>query len=220
MPEMSSKPPILTNVDFRILLLQGCVVNHKEVEAFALILKQTYPILRGVAAQLGFSDWWELISEVTLHLSKPEGTYKNLATWTPERSKFSTWIYIVARRRAVELRRKETKRARAENPFDPQDTEVMADPSSSVDVQPVAPRVLEHTRVKSEEELLHLENFYSVQQVMEDLDPQHRKLLYLYYFEGLNAREIAEQWNVSHEAIRQQKSRALRALRVRWGSRL
>lgn len=112
--------------------------------------------------------------------------WRRAGTFDPERASFATWLYRIARNRAVDLVRK--RRARpisvGEDPL-----EIVADgsgePEASVDS-------------------------WDVVRALSLIPNEHREVLTLAYFEGLTQREIAQQTGVPLGTI---KSRTVAALK-------
>ena len=69
--------------------------------------------------------------------------------------------------------------------------------------------------VPADEQLLHAERIGALRAALGSLKPQQRTVLMLYYFEELNARQIAQVLAISESRVSQIRSRALAALRDR-----
>ncbi len=60
----------------------------------------------------------------------------------------------------------------------------------------------------------------SIKQILQELEPQKRELLFLKFHTGLNNSEIAKVLNIKEETVKKQLYRLLRQLRKQYGSRL
>ena len=203
----TKRTPTLT--DWSNLILQWCAVEHFEREALDRLLKQVFPQIKMIALQRGFVDWWELVSELTVHLSKPGGTYRTLALWTPEKSSFTTWISKVTWNLAGGLKKKEGKRQQATVKLSGRKDSSASGSSAGNASSDFNPAVIKEMVQLGEDALNRADMHLLVQTLMEQLDPKSRELLQLFFFEGLSLKEIAELWGVSYGALRKRKSRLM-----------
>ena len=118
--------------------------------------------------------------------------WQKAASFDPERASFSTWLYRIARNRAVDLVRRRRVRppAAAEDPLRP----AIGGP------QP-------------EEQI----NGWDVARALSQIPQQHREVLVLSYFEGLSQTEMAERMGQPLGTVKTWVRTALKHLRDELG---
>lgn len=118
----------------------------------------------------------EIVQETLVAVWKSAGTFEG-------RSKVSTWIFGIARYRALDLLRKEARGARV-----PHVDLVEPDP---------APAVHDAARTLA---------------ALETLSPEHREVVFLTFYEGLSYREIAELAGIPEGTVKSRMYHAKREL--------
>ena len=118
--------------------------------------------------------------------------WHNSGAYDPLRARFSTWIAHIAHNRAVDELRKRRKRA--------------AD-SRLEDLQ-IEPSVLPDTGIEYE----------TVRSALYDLAEEHRRVVYLGFFQGYTHTEIAKMLDRPLGTVKTQMRAALRLLRERVGA--
>jgi RNA polymerase sigma-70 factor (ECF subfamily) len=120
--------------------------------------------------------------------------WRSAASFDPSKARFSTWVYRIARNRAIDL----VRRGRAR-------------------VRTVAPAMGEETLSESgegdvAEEILRT---FDVLGALSEISPTHREVLVLAYFGGLSQREISRRTGTPLGTVKSRSTAALRALRER-----
>jgi RNA polymerase sigma-70 factor (ECF subfamily) len=113
--------------------------------------------------------------------------WQKAASFDPERASFSTWLYRIARNRAVDLGRRRRVRPPAAGD----------DPSHPVSGGP-----------QPEEEIYG----WDVAQALSQIPQKHREVLVLSYFEGLSQREISYRTSVPLGTVKSRTTAALKRL--------
>ncbi|MBA3615287.1 MAG: sigma-70 family RNA polymerase sigma factor [Actinomycetota bacterium] len=113
--------------------------------------------------------------------------WQKAASFDPERASFSTWLYRIARNRAVDMgRRRRVRPPAAEE-----------DPSRPAIGGP-----------QPEEQI----NGWDVARALSQIPQQHREVLVLSYFEGLSQREISHRISVPLGTVKSRTTAALKRL--------
>lgn len=120
--------------------------------------------------------------------------WRNAASFDSSRAGFSTWVYRIARNRAIDLVRRRRARVRTVAPT--MGEEALSEPDESGGTE----RTLQT---------------FDVVGVLSEISPPHREVLVLAYFEGLSQREISHRTGVPLGTIKSRTSAALRAARER-----
>jgi RNA polymerase sigma-70 factor (ECF subfamily) len=118
--------------------------------------------------------------------------WRNAASFDPSKARFSTWIYRIARNRAIDL----TRRRRAR-------------------IRTVAPATNEEASLEPYEGAEETLRNFEMVEALSEISPSHREVLVLAYFEGLSQREISRRTGVPLGTIKSRTTAALRALRER-----
>jgi RNA polymerase sigma-70 factor, ECF subfamily len=131
----------------------------------------------------------EVVQEVFLRV------WRSSHTFEPSKGSFSTWLYRVTRNVALDLYRKRSRRIR---PVSDGETQIAASRDSSAGPQETV-----------DDSWLS----WRLSRVLEGLDPAHREVIELAYFQGCSQREISEQTGLPLGTIKSRTSSALRRLR-------
>ena len=118
--------------------------------------------------------------------------WRNAASFDPSKASFSTWVYRVARNRAVDLVRRRGARVRTAAAMG---EEVLPEPEEGG-----PERILET---------------FDVVGALAQISPAHREILVLAYFEGLSQRDISRRTDTPLGTVKSRTTAALRALRER-----
>lgn len=93
------------------------------------------------------------------------------------------------------------------------------------DKQRADERSKQYTRLKEEDdrftldEMMYSELLVAVREAVEALPPKMKEIFILGYIEGLGNQEIADRLQISQQTVRNQKTRALQHLKVRFGEK-
>ena len=117
--------------------------------------------------------------------------WRNAASFDSSKAGFSTWVYRIARNRAIDLARRRHARARTVEPWSGEET--FPEPDGV-------------------EEIL---GTFDVMGALSEVSPTHREVLVLAYFEGLSQREISRRTGIPLGTVKSRTTAALRALRER-----
>jgi RNA polymerase sigma-70 factor, ECF subfamily len=117
--------------------------------------------------------------------------WRNAASFDSSKAGFSTWVYRIARNRAIDLARRRQARARTVTPL--QGEEAFPEPDGA-------------------EEIL---GTFDVMDALSEVSVTHREVLMLAYFEGLSQREISRRTGIPLGTVKSRTTAALRALRER-----
>ena len=117
--------------------------------------------------------------------------WRNAASFDSSKAGFSTWVYRIARNRAIDLARRRQARARTVAPL--QGEEAFPEPDGA-------------------EEIL---GTFDVMGALSEVSVTHREVLMLAYFEGLSQREISRRTGIPLGTVKSRTTAALRALRER-----
>ena len=120
--------------------------------------------------------------------------WRNAASFDPSKAGFSTWIYRIARNRAIDLARRRQRRVRIVTPR-------MSEEALS-----------EHDEVGDAEEILRT---FDVVGALSEISPVQREVLVLAYFRGLSQREISRRTGTPLGTVKSRTTAALRAVRKR-----
>jgi len=131
----------------------------------------------------------ELVQEVFLKV------WRSAHTFDPSRASFSTWLFRVTRRVAVDLHR---KRAHGVNPIPNGDSQILSIKDNSAGPQEVV-----------DESWLS----WRVSRALEALDAPHREVIDLACFGGLSQREISLRIGVPLGTVKARTARAFKRLR-------
>ena len=117
--------------------------------------------------------------------------WRNAASFDSSKAGFSTWVYRIARNRAIDLARRRQARARTVAPL--QGEEAFPEPDGA-------------------EEIL---GTFDVMGALSEVSATHREVLMLAYFEGLSQREISRRTGIPLGTVKSRTTAALRVLRER-----
>jgi RNA polymerase sigma-70 factor (ECF subfamily) len=162
----------IAKVDAEIELIRRA--QSGDEEAFGEIVREHYDRLfrRVVAITRNEHDARDICQEIWVTVWRRLKDYRGEA-------KFSTWLYSVATRRALDHLRKRRRWFSRFLPFlESEDTGAVIEPVSP---EPIAPEQLEHAEQKARFE-----------RAIAALPPKHRAVIVLREIEGLSYEEIAE----------------------------
>jgi len=131
----------------------------------------------------------ELVQEVFLKV------WRSSHTFDSSRGSFSTWLYRVTRNLASDSYRKRTRRV---NPVSDKDSYISATRDSS----PGPQEIVDDSWLS-----------WRISRALEELDPSHREVIELAYYQGLSQREISRRTGVALGTVKTRTSRALKRLR-------
>jgi RNA polymerase sigma factor (sigma-70 family) len=117
--------------------------------------------------------------------------WRGSARWDPARAKLSTWICVLAHRRAVDIARREARRDTA-----PEQAETWAADAYT-----------------TEELVVLREDRRDVQSALEQLTTTQRNVIELAYYGGLSQVQIAHRLDLPLGTVKSRVSQALRTLR-------
>ena len=120
--------------------------------------------------------------------------WRNAASFDPSKAGFSTWIYRIARNRAIDLARRRQRRVRIVTPR-------MSEEALS-----------EHDEGGDAEEILRT---FDMVGALSEISPVQREVLVLAYFRGLSQREISRHTGTPLGTVKSRTTAALRAVRKR-----
>ncbi len=126
--------------------------------------------------------------------------YRSLSSWSPRKSKLSTWIYRLAANHAIDCWRQ--RRRRAESPLEEQTGE----------------RELRRYRLRDAfrspyREVVGRESVEEVRRCVDDLPELQKKVFVLRYFQDLKLEEIAEMESCSLGTVKTSLFRGTRTVR-------
>jgi len=179
-----------TAVDLADLLAR---VAARDREAFAAVYKATSAKLWGVVVRiLPRRDIAEdVLQDVYVRI------WERAVSFDPAKASPITWMATIARNRAIdEVRRK--------SPVSIEDT------PESLEVEQDAPSPLDNTQMS--------EDLRRLQQCLQGLDPEHREIVLLAYYNGLSRDELAKRFSHPVATIKTWLHRSLAQLRKCLGS--
>ena len=113
--------------------------------------------------------------------------WRNAGRFDPSKASFATWLYRIARNRAMDLIRRRRVRSR---------------------------KLFESFEEASEEDhSIAVLRGFELFDALARLSPEHREVMMLSYFEGLSQREISEQTGLPLGTVKSRATAALRVLR-------
>ena len=119
--------------------------------------------------------------------------WRGAASFDPERASFKTWLYRIARNRAVGLARRRGARPPSAGEVSPENVPGGPEPEASVDGWDLA-------------------------RALSRIPYAHREVLILAYFEGLTQREISRRTGLPLGTVKSRTTAALRSLRRAMGN--
>jgi RNA polymerase sigma-70 factor (ECF subfamily) len=114
--------------------------------------------------------------------------WRKATSFDPDRASFATWLYRVARNRAVDLNRR--RRARPESVGEDPLRGVSGGPEPEADV-----------------------DGWDMARALSSLPSEHREVLTMAYFEGLSQREISQRIDLPLGTVKSRTTAALKRLR-------
>lgn len=163
--------------------------RHDSTLIHELIEQYQHRLLRYLSSLTGRRDLAEdLFQETWIRVLERGHLYD-------DRGDFDSWLFTIARNRALDLFRKRTLLSLDEMMHPDEEGSAAFDPEAD-GLSPL-------------EQLGRLEQATAMHCVMEKLQPIHREVLRLYFFEDLSMREIAERTGIHMPTV---KSRLYRAI--------
>jgi RNA polymerase sigma-70 factor, ECF subfamily len=117
--------------------------------------------------------------------------FQNLCHYDPAKGAFSTWIYTIAIREAISVKRKQPRWNLSESTFSQIESNYQTDIFDKLTVE-------------------------ELRQTIAKLPESHRVVLMLHYFEGYSHEEIADLLNIEISSSRSRLSRARTELNYHW----